>query len=377
MFDKEKKIKKKFGPHLIFRNWLFTVVVIFPMTVALLYFGFLQTDIYVSESRFVVRQPDKKSLSTLGIILQNMGMSSVRDEAYTVREFILSRDAMNIIDENLKLRNVFRKTGIDIFSRFDPLGIDDSAESLYLYFLKKVSVAVDASSSISTLKVEAFTPQDAYNINVGLLFLSEGLINKLNDRARKDMVSFAEKEVGEAEEQVKVCAVALTTYQDKEMLFDPAQQSNLQLQHVFKLQEDLISVRGVISQLRTYAADSPNVKALEKRAAELRKDIDQEMFKITGGNDSMIQKSIEFKRLSLDREFAETRLATALSSLEQARTEVQRQQLYLERIVMPNKPDFPLLPHRIWNIVTTLIISFMLYGVLKLLLAGIKEHNDQ
>jgi capsular polysaccharide transport system permease protein len=101
------------------------------------------------------------------------------------------------------------------------------------------------------------------------------------------------------------------------------------------------------------------------------------MFKITGGNDSMIQKSIEFKRLSLDREFAETRLATALSSLEQARTEVQRQQLYLERIVMPHKPDFPLLPHRIWNIVTTLIISFMLYGVLKLLLAGIKEHNDQ
>ncbi|WP_176630165.1 hypothetical protein [Desulfolutivibrio sulfoxidireducens] len=304
-------------------------------------------------------------------------MSSVRDEAYTVREFILSRDAMNIIDENLKLRQVFRRPKIDLLSRFDPLGIDESMESLYKYFLKKVVINVDISSSISTLQVKAFTPQDAYNINEGLLFLSEGLINKLNDRARKDMVSFAEKEVEDAEAHAKACALALTAYQDEQTLFDPTQQSTLQFQHVFKLQEDLISVRGRISQLRAYAADSPNVKALEKRAGELKKEIDHEMSKITGGSDSMSQKLIEFKRLSLDREFSEKRLATALSSLEQARAEVQRQQLYLERIVMPNKPDFPLLPNRIWNIVTVTIVSLMLYGVLKLLLAGVREHQEQ
>ena len=41
--------------------FLFTVVV--PTLVAILYFGFFASDVYISESRFVVRSPDKPALS--------------------------------------------------------------------------------------------------------------------------------------------------------------------------------------------------------------------------------------------------------------------------------------------------------------------------
>lgn len=364
-------------PRFLFRNRMFTFVVIIPVVASIIYFGFIQSDVYISESRFVIRQPDKKNLTMVGVILQNIGMSSVRDEAFTVKEFILSRDSMNIINESLNLRKLYRKPGVDIISRFDSLGIDDSLESLYEYFLKKVTLIVDVASSISTLQTKAFSPQDAYNVNVGLLFLSEGMINRLNDRATKDMLDFAQQEVKDAEAQVKSTAAAVTAYQEKQTLFDPAQQSTMQLQHVYKLQDDLITVRGILSQVRVHAVDSPNVKALEKRADELRKEIEHEMFKITGGNDSMVQKAIEFKRLSLDREFAETRLATALASLEHARSEVQRQRLYLERIVMPHKPDFPVSMGRWWKIFTIGIVSLMFYFILRLLIAGVKEHTEQ
>ncbi len=355
---------------------LFMVMVVVPSALSVLYFGFIESDIYVSECRFVVRQPERKNLSSLGSLLQNIGISSVREEAFTVREYVLSRDALKIIDENLNLRKAFGGSKVDIINRFDPLGLDDSFEALYKYFLGQVTVDVDLTSSIATLKAKAYAPNDAFNINEGLLFMSEGLINKLNDRARRDMLSIALKDVEDAEAEAKKRALALSIYQDKEILFDPAQQSTMQLQQVDRLQTELIAVRGQIAQYQEFAAASSQIRALEKRASELRKEINAEMAKVAGGSESMSQKLIEYERLKLDREFSEQKLAAALTSLEQARAEVQRQQLYLERIVMPNTPDSAIYPRRFLNILTAVGILFIIYGVVKIMFIGVLEHRD-
>jgi len=364
------------APDFLRNNLLFSLTVIVPVALCCLYFGLIESDIYVSECRFVVRQPERKNTSSLGVLLQNIGISSVREEAFTVREYVLSRDALKVINDNINLRRAFGNSNIDLLNRFDPLGHDDSFEELYDYFLKKVTVDIDLNSSIATLKVKAFTAQDAFSINEGLLFMSEGLINKLNNRARDDMLSIALKEVDVAESEATETALALSTYQDKQTLFDPAQQSTMQLQQVSKLQTELITVRGQIAQYREFAAESPQIRALEKRASELRKEITAEMAKVAGGSESMSQKLIEFERLKLDREFSEKRLETALASLEQARAEVQRQQLYLERIVMPNTPDSAIYPERLKAIATAIVVSLMVYGILRMLLIGILEHRE-
>ena len=52
------------------------------------------------------------------------------------------------------------------------------------------------------------------------------------------------------------------------------------------------------------------------------------------------------------------------------------QQLYLEFINKPSQPDWALEPHRLYNILATFIIGLMLYGVLSLLIASIREHKN-
>ena len=42
----------------ILSNWLFLVTVAIPTVIAIVYYGFLASDIYISESKFVVRSPD-------------------------------------------------------------------------------------------------------------------------------------------------------------------------------------------------------------------------------------------------------------------------------------------------------------------------------
>jgi capsular polysaccharide transport system permease protein len=85
---------------------------------------------------------------------------------------------------------------------------------------------------------------------------------------------------------------------------------------------------------------------------------------------------VEYERLILERTFAERQLATALTSLEQARNDAQRKQLYLERIVQPNKPDMALEPRRLKAIASTLAFGLIVWGILTMLAAGVREHQD-
>lgn len=60
-------------------NVLALVTVVLPTALATAYFGFIASDVYISESRFVVRSPDKQTASGLGVLLKSAGFSNSGD----------------------------------------------------------------------------------------------------------------------------------------------------------------------------------------------------------------------------------------------------------------------------------------------------------
>jgi capsular polysaccharide transport system permease protein len=82
----------------------------------------------------------------------------------------------------------------------------------------------------------------------------------------------------------------------------------------------------------------------------------------------------EYERLTLDRELAEKQLASAFTSLEAARIEAQRQQLYLETIAQPNLADYPLYPKRAISFAVVAASCLIVYGIAWLLVASAREH---
>ena len=108
---------------------LFGATVIVPTVLAVLYFGFIASDVYVSESQFVVRSPDKPSTSGLGVILKTAaGFSNAGDEIYSAQSYVLSRDALRAIDRNNAFRQAYTRPSISIFDRFNPTGLFGSFE---------------------------------------------------------------------------------------------------------------------------------------------------------------------------------------------------------------------------------------------------------
>lgn len=362
------------------KHLLFVLVVILPTLISGAYFGLIASDVYISESRFVVRTAQKQQISGIGSLLQGSGLSGftrAQDDAYTVSSFIQSRDASAFVDSELNVRALFSNENIDRLSRFPTLPtFDDSFEGLHKYFQGKVEVRLDPTSSISTLVVKAFEASDAQRINDVLLKRAESLVNGLNQRAREDLIRHAKLEVEASEARVKEAAVALSRFRNQNEVVDPERQSGLQLQQILKVQDELLATKSQLAQLRLLAPDNPQITALEVKREALEREIDRELRNITGANKSLSSKAVEFQRLALEREFAERQLAAALVALEQAKNEAQRKQLYLERIAEPNLPDIALEPERLRAVVATFIVGMIAWGVLVILLAGIREHND-
>ena len=67
-----------------------------------MYYGLIASDIFVSESRFVVRSPQRPQLSGLGAILQGGGFARSQDDTYSVHDYVLSRDALAELDKKLE-----------------------------------------------------------------------------------------------------------------------------------------------------------------------------------------------------------------------------------------------------------------------------------
>lgn len=355
---------------------LFLLCVAAPTLIATVYFGFIASDVYISESRFIVRSSQRQTTSSLGAFLQNVGLSRAQDDTYSVHDFMMSRDALQRLDTTLGVAKAYGAPGIDLFNRFNPFGLDDSFEALYKYYGKQVSIDSDSASNISVLRVKAFSPQDAVRANEALLEMGEQLINRLNERARQDMIRFAETEVASAETRAKEASLALSQFRTKNSVFDPDRQSALQLQQVSKMQDELIATKATLAQVMTLTPDNPQIGALRKRVETLQGAIDTEMGRVAGATTSLSSKSSGYERLVLEREFATKQLVTALASMEQAKSEAQRKQLYLDRIVKANRPDSAVEPRRIRSIFTTFILGLVIMGLASLLIAGAREHKD-
>jgi capsular polysaccharide transport system permease protein len=196
----------------------------------------------------------------------------------------------------------------------------------------------------------------------------------MNERGRGDMIRFASVEVDDAKDKAREAAVSLASYRNREGVIDPEVQATAQLEMISKLQDEMISTRAQLNQLRAFTPRNPQIPFLNNRLETLQREIKGQMGTLAGGNRSLAASAVQYQRLFLENEFAGKQLAASLASLQEARNEARRQQVYVERIVQPNLPDSPIEPRRLRGILATLALGLIAWGILSMLLAGIKEH---
>ena len=354
----------------------FLLVVAMPTLLAAIYVFLIATPRYVSEARFIVRAPSQPMPSGLGAALSSVGISSGPTDAFAVHEYINSRDGILELSKRNDLRAIFGAKGADPFSRYPRPWEDRTEEGLYNAFGRFVKIGYNSQTGISTLTVETFNPQDSKRLSDGLLGAGERLVNRLNERASADAVTNALRAQAQAREKLTAAQQALTAFRNKGQYIDPTRAATESSTLVISLLETLANLRAERFQISSQAPQSPQLATIDSRIAAYEQQVAAERAKIAGTSGSLASQVGNYEDLTLSREFADRELTQATSTLLVAEQDVQRQRLYLDRVVNPSVPDRPGEPNRFLAVLTVLLSTLTMYGVGWLIWAGVREHGQ-
>jgi capsular polysaccharide transport system permease protein len=373
--DKRQSLMERVAALLRGISRLFIAMVIVPTLASIIYFGFLASDIYVSEARIVVRSPGEANISPIGAVLSGSNIAGANEESEAVMEFLSSRQSLSEVNADGLVTRAWSNPEIFFFDRFGWSGRSTN-EHLFEFYLDKVQAEKSTRTSIMVLRVQSFDPVTAQTINRRLLEQSETLVNDLSERARQDAIEFASQQVDQARAASKQAQIELARYQDERGIINPELQATAGLQFISKLQDELISSRTQLLQMETYTPQASQIPFLRTRIRRLEQEIAEQTALLAGGTASLSAASARYQELVLASEFSEKQLAMALGAFQEAQAEAVRKQAYVDRVSNPSLPDYPEFPRRLRNIVATLVLGLLAWGLVSMLLVGVREHRN-
>ncbi len=356
----------------------FLCVVILPLVTSAFYLFAIAADQYESEAEFMVKTASQSNGGYNSSFAQMFGLSGAlnpsQSDSLSVGDYLTSHDAVAALGHQMDLVAMFRRTEADFLSRL----WDDSPtpERILKYYRRQMAVAYNSDTGLTTLTVHAFRPEDAYMIARALLALGEQRVNLLNQRALQNAEQVAGKQLKDAEDAVAITQSSMTRFRDIHRDVDPERSSAAQIGLVSSLQQQLALARAQLATMSgRIDAQSPQYVAQTDRVRALATQFDAQTGRLGGGDNSMAPGLSVFEDLKLRQDFAGKRYEAAATALQSAREQAARQQLYVVRVVEPNRPIEALYPQRWLILLGILCASLLIYGIGTLLIAGVREHT--
>lgn len=365
------------------------VGIVLPTVLAGIYYFVVASDQYVSEARFAVRSNDAGAADVLGMIT-GMPTSTVTSDAYIVCDYILSRQMVETLEHQLPFRKMYSSDKADFLSRVDP-GI--SIDRLVTYWNNYVNVYYDSTKQTITLRVTAFTPNDAARIAGNILDSAENLVNGLASESNRDAIRFAATEVERENTRIKQAEADMIAFRSEHHDLDPNQTATAAQSLVAQLRTERAQLESERSSMAGYLADSaPSLQILKTRIQATDDEISRVQAQLAGGqgeaaspsaaapanpsatvsssaakspgsNPSVAGQVAKYEELTLDQNFAQTAYEVALASLERAHSDADRARSYFALYMTPSVPQYSLYPRRILSVVFVFLLACIFWSL--------------
>jgi capsular polysaccharide transport system permease protein len=359
------------------RHLLFLLVVV-PLALYSLYLAFVASERFVSESLVSVRQSGGEGSSIPGAAMLLAGFGSAsHEDTRQLKDFIHSQGLMATLDARLKLRQHFAEAKGDLPFRLSPMA---DREQFVRYYRSRVEVEFDDKSSLLKVRTQGFSPAFAQQFNRAVLDESEQFVNETSHRIARERMHFAEGELELSTKRLQEAKGRLLAFQKKHRMLDPTAQAagagavamELQAQRS-RLEAEL---RGLLAYLRE---DSFQVKTLQSKLAALDAQIASDLGRATSESrqgEQLNALSAEFQELQLKVQFALDAYKLSLATVENSRIDASRKLKSLVTFEPPTLPETAEYPLRVYNLATLLIVCLLLFSIVRLVVAIVREHHD-
>jgi capsular polysaccharide transport system permease protein len=354
----------------------FGLVVLLPIAIASLYYFAVAADQYIAEFRFSLRAAEAPRPMLSWPFDASAASPPTQAESQIVVQYIGSRAIIDELDSELPLRPLFASAAADWWSR---LSLPTSIETLLEYWRHQVDAFYEPSTGTVIVRVRAFTPQASLQLAEAIVGAAERLVNQLSERARHDLLHHAQEDVAQAELRLKTALASIRDFRDREGLIDPGKTADATAGMAARLRDELVRTQADLSTLQTYMRDdSPVIKVLKARIHSLEAERHGAVRELTDRG-SVVGNAPPrtlgaYEQLDSERKYAELAYQHALETLDRARADADRQQLYVASFVPPRLPEEARYPRRWRSLATVALVAFAVWGIGGLTLRSIREH---
>jgi capsular polysaccharide transport system permease protein len=254
------------------------------------------------------------------------------------------------LEQQIDLRQIFSRDGLDYFSRFKK---DKPIESLVRYWRKRVDAHYDKMSGIIALEARAFTPEDSLLLTEKIVDQCEKLVNDLSQRSRRDALQQATLEFQRAEAQLKTATADMRETQNSQGMLDVVIEAQAVNKIISQLRMELARAEQQIAgQGDTVSADAPQVRLLNARVQTLQDQISKFSSQIADkkhGGESLADSKRALDLKQTDLGIAMQRYVMASVAFENARLDLETQRSYLAPFVKPMLATRATYPKRWWD----------------------------
>lgn len=359
----------------LFISFHYSIWLLLPISLVFVYLFFIATPQYQSISTLVVKQADDNGLAT-GSPMAMLGVDTGQNkDAYLVQHYVLSNDMLKYLQQQLNLKQHYADTQADWLSA---LPTDATQEEILQYYLDKVQVEFDDVSGLLSISVKSFSAEFSQKMVAAMIKHAEQFINELGHKMAQDEVGFVEGELDRAHQKLVEQTEQLTQFQNEKQVFSTKQQSTAVMTSLAELNSLLINKQTELEALLSYMNQSaPEVVTLKNQITALKNQVANQQKRLVGKEQSALNElDIQYRNLTMQIEFSTDVYKAALLGLEKTRAEAHRKLKHLLVVAQPNLADEALYPRRLYWFITISILLMIMYSVVVMLIATVKEHKE-
>lgn len=354
------------------------IVLVLPLALYSLYLATIAADRFVSESIVSVRQSGGDGGGVPGAALMLAGITPAsHEDTLHLKDYIHSQVLLDTLDKRLGLRAHFADAGLDL-----PYELRSSAsrEDFVAYFRKRVEISFDDRSALLKVRAQGFSAAFAQQINRTILEECERFVNETSHHIARERMAFAEGELGRATGRLQAARNKLLAFQSRHRLIDPTAQAASTGALAAELQATRSRLEAELNGLLTYLKDDAyQVRNLRARLSALDAQIAAERSRATAENrqgERLNVLAADFQALQLEAQFSQDAYKLALAAVENARIDATRKIKSLVVVEPPTLPETAEYPLRAYNLATLLTVCVLLFAIVRLVFAIVREHQD-
>lgn len=314
------------------------------------------------------------SQPTLNLTALGLPTTGNSQDALTVLEFINSLEMMQYLDDKLHIHEHYSDPSVDWWAR---LPASAAEEDFLKYLSGYITNFYDQNSQLIHIHVEAFNREFAQRILDTMLARSQLFVDKLNERITKDQTKFFESQLAEADRRLREAKSAVLQFQRDNKLFTTDAEAALVGANISSLESQILAKQGQLDAgLKVMNANSPMAETLRTQIEALTAQLKQEKDRLAGQQSGAVSElDAKFRELQFNVQFLTTIYQSNMSQLETQRVDALQRLKYLIVVTQPSIADTSLYPNRTWVIGTAAMILLMVYFIVSLLVAIIREHS--